>query len=135
MPRHGRGGWGPGRGHGRQRRHSPVATSLLEPALLVLLSDQQSHGYTLLEDLGNLNLGTIHPSMVYRSLREMEALEWVVSAWDTRQSQGPPRRVYQLTPLGKEALETWLEELGKARQTIDQLLARARTANDAELEQ
>ena len=79
MPRHRRGWAMGGGGGGHQGRHSPLAASLLEPALLVLLKEKSRHGYTLLADLETLGLSTIHPSVVYRVLREMEGLGWVQS--------------------------------------------------------
>lgn len=126
MPRHGR-GWAAGcRGVGEPQaaRHSPLTVSLLEPALLVLIHEQPRHGYTLLSDLEAMGMGTIHPSVVYRTLREIEGLEWIRSDWDTSQTQGPPRRTYCLTAQGEEALQNWRYELDKNRLLIVQLLER-----------
>lgn len=116
-------GWGRGGGRGRHR-HSPLTGSMLEPALLVLLKEQPRHGYTLLADLDSLGMGTLHPSVVYRTLRQMEDLEWITSDWDTGQTQGPPRRTYQLTPSGEEVLAQWREELEKTRSLISHLADR-----------
>lgn len=123
MPRHGR-GWGMGNGLGRQRRHSPVIVSLLEPALLIMVKGQPSHGYSLLAELGSLGLETLHPSVVYRTLREMEDLEWIQSDWETDQTQGPPRRTYHLTAQGEEALQYWKQELERTNGIILQLLGK-----------
>jgi PadR family transcriptional regulator PadR len=113
-----------GSGPHREERHSPLAVSMLEPALLILLREKPRHGYTLLVDLETLEMASIHPSVVYRTLREMEELEWIRSDWETDQTQGPPRRIYQLTPQGDEVLENWRHELGKTRDLISQLLDR-----------
>ncbi|NLI08669.1 MAG: hypothetical protein GX457_16515 [Thermotogaceae bacterium] len=108
-------------------RHSPLTISILEPALLILLKEQPRHGYTLLGDIETLGMTTIHPSVVYRTLREMEGLEWIQSDWDTDQTQGPPRRIYRLTGQGEEALQNWRYELGKTQGLITQLLKRIET--------
>ena len=123
MPRHGR-GWAMGGGPNCGDRHSPLTISILEPALLILLKEQPRHGYTLLGDIETLGMTTIHPSVVYRTLREMEGLEWIQSDWDTGQTQGPPRRIYRLTGQGEEALQNWRHELGKTQGLITQLLKR-----------
>jgi len=123
MPRHGR-GWAMGGGPNCGDRHSPLTISILEPALLILLKEQPRHGYTLLGDIETLGMTTIHPSVVYRTLREMEGLEWIQSDWDTAQTQGPPRRIYRLTGQGEEALQNWRYELGKTQGLITQLLKR-----------
>ena len=126
MPRHGR-GWAMGGGPNCGDRHSPLTISILEPALLILLKEQPRHGYTLLGDIETLGMTTIHPSVVYRTLREMEGLEWIQSDWDTAQTQGPPRRIYRLTGQGEEALQNWRYELGKTQGLITQLLKRIET--------
>lgn len=121
MPRHGR-GWAMVGDPRREERHSPLTVSLVEPTLLVFLKEQPSHGYTLLSDLNAMGMTAIHPSVVYRTLRDMEDLEWIRSDWDTDQTQGPPRRIYQLTEQGEEALQYWRQELGKTNEIILQLL-------------
>lgn len=105
-------------------RHSPLTVSLLEPVLLALIHEQPRHGYTLLTDLEAMSMGTIHPSVVYRTLREMEGLRWIQSDWNTDQAQGPPRRIYRLTAQGKEALRNWQRELEKTQGLIERLLKR-----------
>jgi len=97
---------------------------MLEPALLLLLKEQPRHGYALLSDLQELEMSTVHPSMIYRSLREMEELVWITSEWDSDQTQGPPRRTYRLTVEGERVLQNWQKELEKNRALIDLLLKR-----------
>lgn len=126
MPRHRR-GWAMGGGPHSEDRHSPLTISMLEPALLILLKEQPRHGYTLLADLETLGMITIHPSVIYRTLREMEGLEWIQSDWDTDQTQGPPRRTYRLTAQGEEVLQSWRHELGKTQGLITLLLKRIET--------
>ena len=121
MPRHGR-GWAMGQGQGQERRHSSLIVSILEPALLVLVKGEPSHGYSLLNDLGEIGLNTLHPSVVYRTLREMEDLGWIQSDWETDQTQGPPRRTYHLTALGEEALQYWKQELARTNEITLQVL-------------
>jgi DNA-binding PadR family transcriptional regulator len=103
-------------------RHTPLTVSLLEPALLVLIQKKASHGYLLLTELEPLGMGTIHPSVVYRTLREMEGLTWIESDWDAGQTQGPPRRTYRLNGRGEEILDQWQNELIKGQEIIAQLL-------------
>jgi len=114
---------GRGRGRGRRGRgRSRRGVRLLEPALLLLLHHGPSHGYTLLEELGQFGLRDLNPSVVYRALRDMEDRSWVTSTWDTEQTQGPPRRVYQLTATGDQVLSTCTQDLREVRMAIDHLL-------------
>jgi PadR family transcriptional regulator PadR len=90
--------------------------------LLLLLHQGLSHGYALLEQLEAYGLGHVDPSAVYRALRDMETAGWVTSTWDEKETQGPPRRVYQITEQGDEALAQWIEALKETRQNIDRVL-------------
>ncbi len=125
MPGQGRGfgrGSGHGGGRGRGGERSLLATRLVEPALLVLLSQGNLHGYILLERVEALGLTALQPSMVYRILRVMEEAGWVSSIWDREQTQGPPRRVYTLTEEGFAALREWENHLEQTQGLISRLL-------------
>ncbi len=108
----------------RWQGYSRRTVRFLEPALLLLLHHGPAHGYTLLERLGSFGLEGFDPTIVYRALREMEKHGWVVSAWDREQTQGPPRRVYRLTPLGDEVLQFWVQDLEETRRMVDHFLRR-----------
>jgi PadR family transcriptional regulator PadR len=53
----------------------------------------------------------------------MEEQGWVVSSWDREQTQGPPRRVYRLTPLGDEVLRLWVQDLEETRRMVEDFLS------------
>jgi poly-beta-hydroxybutyrate-responsive repressor len=95
----------------------------LEPCLLLLLREDATHGYNLLDSLRQFGFapGTVDASVVYRVLREMEDAGWVSSQWDTAGS-GPPRRVYTVTPDGEEYLAMWVDDLRRTRDEIDQFI-------------
>lgn len=117
-----RGRWG--RGMGFDGAACPRRISrFLEPCLLLLLRDDATHGYNLLDALDRFGFapGTVDASVVYRILREMERDGWVSSQWDTAGS-GPPRRVYSLTPDGEEYLAAWINDLRCTRDEIDRFI-------------
>lgn len=114
-----------GRRHGwRWRGYSRRAVRFLEPALLLILHHGSAHGYTMMEQLMEFGLDSPDPSALYRALRDMEARGWVTSFWDEEQSQGPPRRVYQLTQLGDDVLTWWIRDVSETSQIIDRLVNR-----------
>jgi len=121
----GRGG-ARGRGRGRGRHwlgdYSLVDVRLVEPALLAFLKTENLHGYALLEKLDSIGLGGINPSVVYRKLRDYEAIGLVESGWDEEKSQGPPRRVYAITDDGKQVLEMVSQSLQETRERIETIL-------------
>jgi PadR family transcriptional regulator PadR len=116
-------------GRRRRRRRPGDATfarrtkSFVQPALLLLLRQGEGHGYALMEGLKEMGLAddSLNPSVVYRSLREMEEWGWVMSRWDTA-GPGPSRRVYRIAPQGEEFLQSWAGELGEMRDTLDRFL-------------
>ena len=62
------------------------------------------------------------PSLVYRALREIETSGLVTSEWD-KDSLGPQRRVYKITPEGEGYLAEWMQDLRRTRREIEALEA------------
>ncbi|MBM3127007.1 MAG: PadR family transcriptional regulator [Chloroflexi bacterium] len=96
----------------------------IQPRLLLLLAQQATHGYDLMDALrstaGLENLAD--PGMLYRTLRQFEEAGLVNSTWDTP-ARGPARRVYQLTSAGREYLEWWSADIRKTRDQLEHFLA------------
>jgi len=90
--------------------------------LLLLLHAGASHGYALLDQLDEFGLVDLNPSVVYRALREMDEQGWVRSVWEGEETQGPPRRVYELTKCGNEMLALWVKDLEEVKDQIDGLI-------------
>jgi DNA-binding PadR family transcriptional regulator len=76
----------------------------------------------LLDQLQEYGLSHVDPSAVYRALRDMEDRGWVSSTWDEEETQGPPRRIYQLNEQGDAALAQWIADLKETRSHIDHVL-------------
>ncbi len=94
----------------------------LDPTLLLLLKAAPAHGYTLLGRMAEFGLDFLDATVIYRTLREMEEHGWVTSTWDEAATQGPPRRVYTLTPLGAEVLACCVSQLETTQATIHHFL-------------
>lgn len=103
---------------------------LIQPAILVVLTEGPLHGYRLAERVGEMALaGGQKPnaSGVYRFLRGMESRGLVASSW-TLSDSGPAKRSYQLTPAGQHCLRAWITTLEEYRDGINVLLRTARKA-------
>src|SRR5215470_10267739 len=85
-----------------------------QEVVLALLSKQPSHGYDvhaqLRRALGPLS-GSISAAQVYVTLSRLEKAGLVVSesAGDVR--EGRDRRIYDLTPAGRQRVAGWLDEV------------------------
>ena len=80
-----------------------IPRNYLRPCLLLLLAEGTSHGYELLEQVGSLGLDRVDPGGLYRCLRAMDEEGLVRSAWEPS-TQGPDRRIYEITRPGAESL-------------------------------
>lgn len=111
-------GFGQGRGGGRRKMF------FLESCLLVLLHRGPGYGYNLMEGLREFGFQTeqMDISILYRALRDLEALGLASGAWDDN-SLGPQRRMYTITPQGETTLAEWVEALRQRRKEIETLEA------------
>ena len=107
---------GGGRGRGRFRAR------LMEPIVLMALKKQPAHGYTLLAELEPYGLGALDPSMLYRLLRDMETRGLLTSTWDEKETQGPPRRMYEITAAGLDEMKVWRQHLLQQRDLLQAVL-------------
>jgi len=81
---------------------------LVVGCILLLLTEEPSHGYGLLERLkGLMPSWELSPGNLYRELRKLESDGLVASVWEVSQNRGPPRRVYEVTDAGLAGLEDW----------------------------
>ncbi len=99
--------------------------ALLRPAILLLLKEQESHGYELVSRLGELGFEVSDLGGLYRTLRTMEEEGLVASSWGTP-SRGPARRIYLITPEGEAHLHESAAGLVNQRKAIGEVLDRYR---------
>ena len=97
----------------------------LEVCLLLLLYDDVGYGYGLVEELSffgfseeELNVGTL-----YRTLRNMEKEKLVESFWEEG-GQGPKRRVYRISEVGKAELDQRIKFMRMRKARIERLIGR-----------
>jgi PadR family transcriptional regulator, regulatory protein PadR len=117
------GGYGPQHGGMRGRGRGRRIINYLQPCLLLMLCRENAHGYNLaagLEEFGFVP-DQYDSSLIYRALREMEDEKLVLSQWD-EDSLGPKRRVYNITPLGRQYLDEWMQDLERLQVEINTLM-------------
>jgi PadR family transcriptional regulator PadR len=97
-----------------------------QPRLLLELAKKPTHGYELIERLGQEGEASPDPGNFYRMLRSLEEEGLVSSNWDTNNS-GPARRVYELTDQGQEFLRTWEVTIRHTHQRLGRFLSEYKT--------
>jgi PadR family transcriptional regulator PadR len=96
----------------------------VEPVLLLMLALKgHSYGYELCGDLPQYAFtdAEIERADLYRTLRRLESNGYVSSDWDTDHS-GPARRVYSLTPQGRQHLRDWAQVLAGVVQSMSRFV-------------
>jgi DNA-binding PadR family transcriptional regulator len=80
--------------------------------LLALLAKEPAHGYELKLALEQ-TFGQAYPSpnigQIYVTLKRLEQ-DGLVCSQDVAQTTRPNKRVYELTPAGRETLRAWVDE-------------------------
>ena len=92
----------------------------VRPFILLLLAEGPSHGYEIARSLKEFSPEglNVEPSILYRMLRRMEEESLATSSLDDS-GTGPARKVYELTPEGREALDLWASSLEGTARMLD----------------
>ena len=89
--------------------------------LLALLAKEPAHGYELKSQLDQI-FGEAYPppniGQIYLTLARLERAG-LVRSQDVVQTTRPNKRVYELTPAGREAVTAWLEQPSKGPRVRD----------------
>ena len=89
---------------------------------LALLANQPRHGYDLklaLEQVFGDALPPLNAGQVYTTLQRLER-DGLVQSAHVAQSNRPDKRVYELTPAGRETLAAWIAEPAPGPQLKDE---------------
>ena len=85
---------------------------------LVLLREESSYGYELMERLEQFSFEQISAGTLYRTLRRTEKEGLCESAWE-RSEGGPARRMYSITENGEAYLAAWAEACKQYQSVMD----------------
>ena len=101
-------------------------SALVGPCILLLLAEQPSHGYALVDRLKELGFVDGSTGSLYRELRRLEDAGLAHSYWEASQTRGPARRVYELTAAGRRALNGCADGAVDLIHTLEDFLGRYR---------
>jgi PadR family transcriptional regulator, regulatory protein PadR len=93
----------------KDRRITQLRKGILELAVMGVLYHERHYGYSLvrvLTETGSMSIkeGTIYPILARLDRDGLVRSEWMES------DQGPPRKYYTLTPLGRQAFNELSQE-------------------------
>jgi len=95
----------------------------LQPAILMLLSEEEMHGFALLRRISGTPLFNGEypgPTGLYRFLKKMESQGMLLSR-EEAQENFPPRKMYAITDFGRECLVNWEATIRKYASELTQL--------------
>ena len=93
----------------------------LEYCVLALLRDEARYGFDLVRTLGAADGLVTSEGTIYPLLSRLRRDGLVTTTWNESTS-GPPRRYYQLTGAGHQALELFTSEWDRFTTAVDHLL-------------
>ncbi|MGO9112755.1 MAG: PadR family transcriptional regulator [Thermoguttaceae bacterium] len=103
---------------------------LVQPAILVALTEGPIHGYRLAErihEMAGMFGDKPDVSGIYRFLKKMEASGYVVSTWEAGE-KGHAKRLYEISASGRACLVHWTSTLETYLKAISTLLKEAKAA-------
>lgn len=111
----------------KDKQHDELPVGLpknfVRACLLLLVREEPSHGYDLLERMRAMGIGRVDPGGLYRALRAMEQEGLMLSVWQTSDI-GPARRTYELTQEGEDWLHAWAATLRQSQTVLAGYLER-----------
>lgn len=89
--------------------------------MLSLLAREQLYGFDLVRRLGQVDGLVTSEGTIYPLLSRLRRDGWVSTSWVESES-GPPRRYYAITTTGERALVAFIDDWGRFRDSVDQLI-------------
>jgi DNA-binding PadR family transcriptional regulator/polyisoprenoid-binding protein YceI len=103
----------------------------LLPAILLLLSEQPRHGYSVMKELRGFHFGNVDRPSVYRALAQLES-DGYARSWSDESDGGRSRHMYGLTPDGERVLRVWMGVIKADRDCLDLVLRRYQATGSAD---
>ena len=90
----------------------------LTPVALVVLREESSYGYELMERLEQFDFEQISAGTLYRTLRRMEQEGLCESEWERSEGR-PAHRMYSISESGEAYLAAWAEACKQYQNVMD----------------
>ncbi len=105
-----------GQGHTTQLLHG-----VLDMCLLSLIDEEASYGYEMVSKLRERGLGMASEGSIYPLLSRLQK-QGMIEGYLVQSSEGPARKYYRMSDIGRETLDQWLGEWDEFRSSVDEVL-------------
>ena len=106
---------------GQTKLLTQMRRGTLEYCVLALLRERAHYGFDLVKALSAVDGMVTSEGTIYPLLSRLRKDGFVTSSW-VESSSGPPRRYYRLTDDGTSALDAFIPEWHRFRDSVDRLL-------------
>lgn len=103
-------------------KNSQLLKETLEGCVLLFISQKEVYGYELVQEMKRLGFTEIVGGTIYPLLQKLEKKE-ALSSRMLPSADGPDRKYYQLTPLGKELALAFTEEWAELQAIVQPFIA------------
>jgi len=97
----------------------------IEYCVLALLMSKDRYGFEITRELSAANELVTSEGTVYPLLTRLRNDGLVDTYWQ-ESTEGPPRRYYRITPSGKRALKSFIDQWARFRDSVDTILSKER---------
>jgi len=97
----------------------------IEYCVLALLLSEDRYGFEITRELSNADGLVTSEGTVYPLLTRLRNDGLVDTYWQ-ESTEGPPRRYYRITTNGKRALSSFIDQWGRFRDSVDDILSKGR---------
>ena len=105
---------------------SQLRRGTIEYCVLALLQHEPRYGFDIVRELGGVDGLLTSEGTIYPLLARLRRDRLVETSWRESKS-GPPRRYYELTADGQQALQQFAGEWARFSDAVDRLLTKGRT--------
>jgi PadR family transcriptional regulator PadR len=110
---------------GTEKLLAQMRRGAIEHCVLALLQSKDRYGFEITRELSEADGLVTSEGTVYPLLTRLRNDGMVDTYW-RESTEGPPRRYYRITPDGKRALKSFIEQWARFRDSVDAILSRGR---------
>ncbi len=108
-------------GGARQDRGTQLLHGVLDMCLLSIIDEESSYGYEMAHKLTERGLSLASEGSIYPILSRLQK-QGMIEGYLVQSSEGPARKYYRMTPRGRKALTSWLDEWRRFRSAVDSVI-------------
>ena len=116
----------PGKPSASEIEKNSMPRRFLMPSIMLLLAEEPTHGYALLEKLVQMRVAEARLPLpiVYRALGFLELKKMAVSSMVKTEGRGPAKKVFRLSDKGWKELAGWSESMNKVKEFANEFQER-----------